>query len=163
MSDEELELRPVTVNGEVVYVNRCGELWRWKRNKHGYTSKFRKIESNPHPNGYIFPGIGGKRVKVHRIVASAFLGLNMSDLNIQVDHRNGIRHDNRLDNLRLVNNQQNHFNETKAKGYYWNKRKNKWMARIGIDNRNIFLGYFDIESEARQAYLDAKLVHHKIP
>ena len=161
MSDEELALVPVLVNDELVYVNRFGELWRWTRHRWN-APKFRKIDTKLHPKGYINPRIGEKCVRVHRIVASAFLGLNMSDTKTQVDHINGIRHDNRLENLRLVTNQQNAFN-TKALGYSWNKQKNKWQSEICIDGRNIYLGSFVNSEDARQAYLDAKLVHHQIP
>ena len=163
MSDEELALVPVLVNDEVVYVNRFGELWRWKRTPNVSTPKFRKIENKPNAEGYIYPEIGGKSVNQHRIIASAYLGLDITDLKIQVDHINGVRHDNRLVNLRLVNNQQNHFNRTKALGYYWSKHAKKWQARIQIDGRLIHLGYFVNPEDARKAYLDAKLVHHQIP
>ena len=162
MTDIDMELREVTVNGEVVYVNRFGDLWRWKRHNHG-SPKFRKIVSKLNADGYLCPRIGRTRVRVHRIVASAFLNLDVTDLKIQVDHINGVKHDNRLDNLRLVTCQQNHFNHTKAKGYCWSKRDKKWQANIHLDNRTIFLGYFDNPEDARQAYLDAKPVYHKIP
>ena len=162
MTDIDMELREVTVNGEIVYVTRCGELWRWTRHRWN-APKFRKIDTKVDAKGYIYPWIGGKRVPQHRIIASAFLGLDMSDTTIQVDHRNGIRHDNRLDNLRLVTPQQNQHNHTKAKGYSWNKQHNKWHAGIYLDRRKIHLGLFDVESEARQAYLDAKIIYHKIP
>lgn len=157
MSDDELELRPVVVNGETVYVNRFGDLWRWR-----YHTKFMKIENTIDKNGYIRPKINGKPVKQHRIIALAFLGLDITDTDIQVDHRNGIRHDNRLENLRLVTHQQNNFNRTMVKGYSWNKRKMKWITQIKINSRSIHLGYFESEDEARQAYLDAKVIHHQI-
>ena len=151
------------MNGEIVYVKRFGDLFRWKRH-HGWSyPKFRKIVTKVDAKGYIRPTIGGKQVSVHRIIASAFLGLDMSDVKISVDHIHGVTHDNRLENLRLVTHQQNHFNRTKAKGYYWNKRDKKWHAHIQFDGRNISLGYFDVEEDARKAYLDAKMVHHKIP
>ncbi len=162
MSDEELALVPVLVNDEVVYVNRFGDLWRWTWPKSS-APKFRKIETKIHSTGYIYPGIGGNRVRQHRIIASAYLGLDITDLKIQVDHRNGIRHDNRFENLRLVTHQQNQFNYTKALGYSWDKQNNKWQAKIKLDGRTIYLGRFVIEEDARQAYLDAKLIHHKIP
>ena len=161
MNDEELALVPVLVNGEIVYVNRGGELWRWKRHRKWSSPKFRKIEGKPNPEGYIHPRICGTNVLIHRIIASAFLGLDMSDTKIQVDHINGIRHDNRLENLRLVTHQQNQHNYTKALGYSWHKQHNKWMAKIGIDGRGIHLGYFVNPEDARQAYLDAKSKYHK--
>lgn len=157
MSDEELELRPVYINGEMVYVNMFGDLWRWK-----YHTQFRKIEVNPDTIGYIRPQIGKNHIKQHRIIASAFLGLDINNTKIQVDHINGVKHDNRLENLRLVSNQQNHFNRTKAKGYTWSKWHNKWYSSICINSKKKHLGYFELEEEAHQAYLEAKLIYHKI-
>ena len=158
-----MELAPVLVNDEMVYVNRFGDLWRWTRNCQWSSPKFRKIDVTPNPKGYIRPKIGGTRVLQHRIVASVFLGLNMSDTKIQVDHINGVTHDNRIENLRLVTNQQNHFNRTKALGYSWNKQMNKWRAQIRLDGRLIHLGLFVNEEDARDAYMNAKLIHHQIP
>jgi hypothetical protein len=61
-----------------------------------------------------------------------------------------------------VTNQQNHFNETKAKGYCWHKPAKKWMAYIRLNGKGKNLGYYDTEDEARQAYLDAKKIYHII-
>ena len=79
----------------------------------------------------------------------------------QVDHINCIRNDNRIENLRNVTHQQNAFN-TKAKGYYWNKREKKFQARIKINSKTIYLGLFDTKEEAHQAYLSAKNTYHII-
>lgn len=78
-----------------------------------------------------------------------------------IDHKNGIRYDNRLDNLREVTKQENAFN-TKAKGYYWYPRYNKWCSTIKIDGKTINLGYFEKEEEASEAYKEAKLKYHII-
>jgi hypothetical protein len=78
-----------------------------------------------------------------------------------IDHINGNRDDNRIDNLRSVTNQQNLFN-TNAKGYTFNKNKNKFKSQIRVNNKSIYLGYFDTEVEASKAYLDAKKMYHKI-
>lgn len=80
----------------------------------------------------------------------------------QIDHINGVRDDNRICNLRNVNNQKNQWNQTKAKGYNWYKKTNKWMAGIKINNKRIHLGYFNTEEEARNAYLEAKEKYHAI-
>jgi hypothetical protein len=160
--DEFLALEPVIVNGETVYVNRFGELWRWKRHRMWTSPKFMRIVTKPDHIGYIYPRINGKNIYLHRIISATFLGLDMNDSKIQVDHINGIRHDNRLVNLRLVTPQQNQWNHTKAKGYTWNKRDHKWYAQIRIDGKTQYLGSFDNEEEAHAAYLEAKSRVHII-
>ena len=164
MSDEFLALEPININDEIVYVNRHGELWRWKRHCKWTTPKFRKIDNNiTKQSGYITPRIGSsKPTMLHRVICAAFLGLDIHDLKIEVDHINGIRHDNRLENLRLVTHQQNGFNQAKAKGYTWNKREGKWRAYIKVNYEQKHLGYYDNEEDAREAYLAAKKIYHII-
>jgi len=78
-----------------------------------------------------------------------------------IDHINGIKTDNRISNLRNVTKQENGFN-TKAKGYSWNKATSKWKAQIWIGSKNIHLGLFIQEEDAKQAYLNAKEKYHSI-
>lgn len=78
-----------------------------------------------------------------------------------LDHINKDKSDNRICNLRSITNQENQFNQ-KAKGYSFNKRINKYFAQIHLNYKNIHLGYFDDENDARQAYLDAKEIYHII-
>jgi hypothetical protein len=79
-----------------------------------------------------------------------------------IDHIDNNPLNNRIKNLRAVNHQQNMWNQKKSKGYSWNKNKNKWMARISINGKTKYLGYFDKEDDARQAYLKAKENYHII-
>jgi hypothetical protein len=78
----------------------------------------------------------------------------------QIDHIDGNPLNNSISNLRAVNNQQNHFNETKAKGYC--RHVKGFMSRIVVDAKQIYLGYFSNENDARQAYLEAKQKYHQI-
>jgi hypothetical protein len=78
-----------------------------------------------------------------------------------LDHINRIRHDNRICNLRIVNNQKNLFN-TSAKGYYHHKKANKWVSMICVDYKQLYLGIYDTEEEARQVYIEAKKKYHKL-
>lgn len=80
----------------------------------------------------------------------------------QLDHINGDRSDNRICNLRSVNSQQNHMNRTSAKGYSWYKERNKWRSQITLNNKQIHLGIFEKEEDARNAYLQAKEKYHII-
>lgn len=80
----------------------------------------------------------------------------------QIDHIDGNRLNNKIDNLRDVTNQQNSWNNTKAKGYFWHKPTNKFRAQIGINGKVKYLGFFQTEQEARNAYLKAKETYHVI-
>lgn len=78
-----------------------------------------------------------------------------------LDHINQIKYDNRICNLRISNNQQNLFN-TNKKGYSWHNASNKWISQIGLNNKIIYLGLFNTEKEARNAYIEAKKKYHTI-
>lgn len=79
-----------------------------------------------------------------------------------IDHINGIKDDNRICNLREVTHQENDFNKKNIKGYCFYKTRNNYKAEIGLNGKSIFLGYFNTEDEAKQAYLDAKKIYHNI-
>lgn len=100
--------------------------------------------------------ICGVRYKLHRVVYA----LHYNDLTteLMIDHKNGNILDNRIENLRVVTNQQNQHNTPKPKGC--SRSRNKWRSTICLDNKNIHLGMFDTEEEARQAYLKAKDLYH---
>ena len=78
-----------------------------------------------------------------------------------VDHINNNSLDNRIENLRILTNQQNQWN-TNAKGYCWCKRSNKWRPQIMVNGKIKYLGLFTEEADARNAYLEAKEKYHII-
>jgi hypothetical protein len=80
----------------------------------------------------------------------------------ELDHINGIKHDNRICNLRPVTHQQNNWNRVNAKGYHMVKNRNKYRAEIRLNTKKIYLGLHNTEEEARNAYLKAKEIYHKI-
>jgi len=61
-----------------------------------------------------------KHYQVHRIIAFAFLGLDIENPKQVIDHKNRDKLDNRVSNLRVVSNQENCFNRS-SKGYYKKK------------------------------------------
>ncbi len=115
--------------------------------------------------GYLHCEINKKMFLKHRLVIQAYnLDFIISDSskNNIIDHIDGNKQNNNITNLRVVTHQQNCMNRTRDKGYCWNKQRGKWLARIYVNGKSIHLGYHITEQEARQAYLNAKTIHHVI-
>ena len=122
-------------------------------NKYGKKGEWIERSNKPNKNGYIHINIGGKYYLTHRLIMLAFVG--KSDQH--VDHINRIKTDNRFENLRYCSRSENQLNRDcvdNAKGYI--RIKNKWHSSISIKCKTKYLGMFDNEQEAHQAYLDAK-------
>lgn len=151
----------ITLNDKRIAVYKTGEIVFWDTVKNQHHDIGWNIHSIHKKKEYIYYKINKIEYRHHRIVAYAFLGLDIEDKKSMIDHINGIRDDNRLENLRIVNNQQNNFNRHNAKGYQ-ERLNGKFMARITINKKTIHLGYFDTEEEARNAYLEAKQKYHII-
>jgi hypothetical protein len=135
------------------------------RNYGNWTKKPQWCEINiwNHYKGYKMINICNNSYLLHRIIGYLFLGLDIENINQHIDHIDGNKQNNSLENLRVVSNKENHWNMTKAKGYSWCKMMKKFRARITFNDKQILIGYYDTEEEARQAYLDAKKIYHEIP
>lgn len=154
----------IIINGLEFKVERDGKVYR----KKGTT--YNLIMGSKKETGYLVYDTGSimrNKVKfrfklsLHRIVACAYLGLDYTNKKLCLDHINGIRDDNRVENLRIVSHQQNSFNRKNVKGF--TIRNKKYVAEIQLNRTSIHLGSFDTEHEARNAYLQAKLKYHIIP
>jgi len=87
----------------------------------------------------------------------------------EIDHINGIRDDNKIDNLREATRAQNMknlvtpvTNKTGFKGVSWHKAAQKWQAHIRADGINYYLGIFDNPEDAHKAYVEASQKMHGI-
>lgn len=79
----------------------------------------------------------GKKYSVHRLVAKAFLD-NYNE-NMQVNHKNGIKSDNRLENLEMVTAKQNQWHS-----YHVLKTKPSMQGHFGSNHvRSIKINQFD--------------------
>jgi hypothetical protein len=115
--------------------------------------------------GYIQVGYRKKMYKAHRLIWAMVYGEFPQG---HIDHINGVRHDNRIENLRVVTHQQNVHNQQRKNkrnksgyvGVCWNKRAAKWQAGIHVNGSYRYLGVFSTPEEAHAAYLKAKKVHH---
>lgn len=102
-------------------------------------------------DGYINILIKRKRYKAHRL---AFLYMT-GEFPEYVDHINGIRDDNRWNNLRECSRKQNAQNaklrtdnSSGIKGVYWHSRAKKWAAQARMDGKTKTIGYFIDKNEA---------------
>ena len=101
-----------------------------------------------------------QQCKEHRLV---YLLHNPDmDHSLTIDHINGDKKDNRIENLRLVTCQHNHFNRTNAKGFNWHVGSKKFRARLVVDGEEKHLGVYDTILDARAAYLRGKKKYHVI-
>ena len=77
----------------------------------------------------------------------------------EIDHINGVKNDNRIDNLREVSRRDNCCNRREHReGRLVGASRNggKWEARIKIGGRTKHLGHFNTEAEAHEAYMKAR-------
>ena len=148
------EYRIIQLNDYTIRCFRDGRIHTTSKRQHNY-GRWIERTTTPNKHGYIRLNLGRKSYHAHRLILLAFVGYSDQD----IDHINRIKTDNRLKNLRYCTRRENQLNRDcvdNAKGYCWDKYAKKWKAQIKIHNKPIFLGYFDIEEDARQCYLDAK-------
>lgn len=116
--------------------------------------------------GYAHVGFGGsgKKLLAHRVIYAIVHGA-MPDG--QIDHINGNRVDNRIENLRYVSASENSHNykmpKTNTSGFQgvsWSAQTCKWMAYIRVDNRQVYLGLFEDINDAIHARKMAKMKYH---
>lgn len=110
------------------------------------------VKTKPSRDGYLHIGVGGIIYLAHRL---AWLLTYGEWPDMQVDHKDHVRTNNRIDNLRLVTPQGNKMNETLradntsgTTGVCWNKREGKWSAYVYQNRKLISLGYFHAKDEA---------------
>lgn len=128
-------------------------LFKWLNN---YRKKDKGWFDGTNRNGYLVIAINGKNYLAHRLAWYLMHGSFPKNV---IDHKNGITTDNRLSNLRDITPKQNSQN-CKGRGASFNKKHQKWEARLSVDYKDLFLGFFETEEEARQAYVKAKRQHH---
>ena len=114
-------------------------------------------------SGYVVMKFMKKTTFVHRII---FL-LHHGYLPKNVDHINGNKSDNRIENLRDVTHCQNMMNIKKYsvntsgyKGVSLHKNSKKWVAQIKFNKQHLYLGLFDCPKKAYEVYCNkAKELH----
>jgi hypothetical protein len=89
--------------------------------------------------------INKKRYSAYRIIWVMFNGIIPK--NMEIDHINHIRSDDRIENLRLVTKSENHRNLSRSKNNKSgctgvNKHNGSWRSVISFNGKTIYLGSF---------------------
>lgn len=80
----------------------------------GYQKIKEKIRKPQIKNGYNYIGTGKKNIYVHRIVWESINGKIPEKM--QINHKNGIKTDNRIENLEVVTSKQNNLHKDNILG-----------------------------------------------
>lgn len=114
--------------------------------------------------GYRLITIDGISYLSHRCVWIINFG---HDPVLDIDHRDGVRGNNRVSNLRTASKSQNAMNRKKNsrntsgfKGVSWEKREGKWKAEIRKGKKRVFRKFFDCINEANDAVRKARIEIH---
>lgn len=114
-------------------------------------------------DGYLHIRIDGQLYLGHRLVWLHVTGSWPVD---EIDHFDGDRKNNRIENLRDVSMAGNAQNRSRPQGsnpflgVSWDKCCGKWTAGIRVGGRRLTLGRFDDPELAHQRYLRAKAELH---
>lgn len=98
-----------------------------------------------------------KNKTIHSLVAEAFLGHNPCGYDLVINHINFNKTDNRAENLEIVTqrdnaNKKHVLSTSKFTGVSWSKKENKWKSTILVKRREIHLGFFVNEIDAKNKY-----------
>jgi hypothetical protein len=112
--------------------------------------------------GYRVVCVDYKEILVHRLIYLMHHGHAPE----RIDHINGVRDDNRIENLREASCSENNYNQkisskntSGCKNVSWNKARSKWVVRICYDKRKLKQWYVDdfefaelLAQEAREKF-----------
>lgn len=137
--------------------------FRWKVSR-GAVVSAGDLAGNTQTGGYSQIKCRGHMYMAHRL---AWLFTYGNWPKHHIDHKNGIRKDNRIANLRecspTENGQNRNLGRKNTSGFFgvsFYKPTSKWKAQIMLGGVKKHLGYYPTPEQAHQAYLEAKAKLH---
>jgi hypothetical protein len=157
---------PIDQIREIFYFDSSGILFykkdsgRWGRVKAGSIAGGKRFD------GYLEVRLKERCFLVHHIIWALHTGAWPTEI---MDHINGIRDDNRIENLReagaQINCENKHIPQKNNKiglmGVHKSRRYNGYLSKISVRGKHIYLGSFKTPEEAHAAYIAAKRMLHE--
>jgi hypothetical protein len=172
--DRTKQISVATLREVLEYDSARGVLvWRQRDEKHFdsrracnvWNARFAgTVAGRPKPTGYAEVSIFDRKHSAHRVIYAMVHGRWPLG---EIDHINGNRADNRIENLRDVSRKDNAKNlpiqannSSGVVGVAWRKKLNKWHAYITVNRKQILVGFFDSLSDAKAARQAAAEQHN---
>ncbi|CAN7517413.1 HNH endonuclease [Brucella pseudogrignonensis] len=152
--------------GKLFWKERGAEIIADERIRNSWNSAWAEKEAFTciAPVGYRQGNLMMKRQYAHRVAWAIFYGEWPI---LHIDHINGDRTDNRIENLRQANRNNNQHNQglrksntSGFKGVSWNRQCEKWAAWICVGGKQRYLGLHATAEDAHAAYCDAAKRFH---
>lgn len=112
-----------------------------------------KTDNVGYPSVNLFKEGKGKTMRIHKLMQKEFLSSGY------IDHIDGDRANNNINNLRACSQSQNAANSklnknstSGFKGVSWFEANGRWSSHITINGKKKHLGYFDDAREAARTY-----------
>lgn len=143
-------------------ITRVNEIYYYF-NGHLYNKKNNKQAGTINRDGYIHIGIDYKYYKEHRLIYLIF-NKNLPEI---IDHIDGNKQNNKIENLRSCTKSENCLNAKHKKhsrcgykGVSYEKRYNSWVASITINGKRKYIGSYKDPMYAAFAYNQYAIVYH---
>ena len=137
-------------------------IFTWKTNR--VNIKAGSIAGTLSAEGYINIQVNYKMYRAHRLVWLYIKGYFPTN---EIDHKNGNKSCNSIDNLRECTSEENRRNCAKnkkntsgIKGVCFHKETRKWQARARANGKNNYLGLYANIEDAAFAYKEFVNKHH---
>jgi len=135
--------------------DKTSGIFTWRHSKGAAFAN--SVAGSKDKSGYIIIRLDGRLYPAHRLAWLWEFGVFPKAF---IDHKNQIKSDNRLNNLREASKQMNgrnrksqKNNSSGIKGAYFDKNRRCWRAEIKVDgNAKKYLGSFKSKKDAALAY-----------